>query len=38
MAVVQEPDFGAARDLFALYCKAKGLSARYPVPARRWDR
>jgi len=28
MAVVHEPDFGAARDLFALYCKAKGLSAR----------
>ncbi len=28
MAVVQEPDFGAARDLFALYCKAKGLSVR----------
>ncbi len=28
MAVVHEPDFGAARDLFALYCKAKGLSVR----------
>jgi len=28
MAVVHEPHFGAARDLFALYCKAKGLSVR----------
>jgi len=28
MAVAHEPGFGAARDLFALYCKAKGLSAR----------
>jgi hypothetical protein len=28
MAVVHEPDFGAARDLFALYCKAKALSLR----------
>jgi hypothetical protein len=28
MAVVHEPDFGAARDLFALYCKAKRLSVR----------
>jgi len=28
MAVVQEPSFGEARCLFALYCKAKGLSAR----------
>jgi len=28
MAVVQEPSFGEARDLFALYCRAKGLSAR----------
>jgi site-specific recombinase XerD len=28
MAVVHEPHFGAARDLFALHCKAKGLSIR----------
>jgi len=28
MAVVQEPTFGAARDLFAMYCKSKGLSIR----------
>ena len=28
MAVVQEPSFREARDLFAMYCKAKGLSTR----------
>lgn len=28
MAVVHESGFGAARDLFALHCKAKGLSVR----------
>lgn len=28
MAVVQDSDFGAARNPFALYCKAKGLAAR----------
>jgi len=28
VAVADEPSFGQARGLFALYCKAKGLSAR----------
>jgi hypothetical protein len=34
MAVVHEPDFGAARDLFALYCKAEGLGHLRIAPSR----